>query len=352
MKLSLRRVSVATPGAHSARQAWPARHSVVLSLTDEQGHRGRGEASPLPGYSMDTLAQAEQSLAGLSPSKVSQALEHDDPRKALSRAACLLPDSIPSARMAFEAAVLDLLGQRRGLSAPALLGCPLSTTCSVALLLGAAQDEDVLAKAERGWLEGYRHFKLKVGARGGAHRDAETVAQLRATLGPLAHLRLDANGALDATEAEALCRAVEPHGIEFFEEPSEARLATSIPIALDESLQGQSEEQLASLVARRGAKVVVLKPMALGGLWHCLRLATRARELGVGGVISHAFDGPIALRAAATLALTLRPLTDNAHGLAPHTGLPQWGGSPSPVSDGFLRSWSEPGLAENAELMA
>jgi O-succinylbenzoate synthase len=40
------------------------RRGLVVTLTDEMGHVGFGEASPLPDYSPDTLLQCERALEG------------------------------------------------------------------------------------------------------------------------------------------------------------------------------------------------------------------------------------------------------------------------------------------------
>jgi L-alanine-DL-glutamate epimerase-like enolase superfamily enzyme len=66
----------------------------------------------------------------------------------------------------------------------------------------------------------------------------------------------------------------------------------------------------------------VLKPAVLGGLMHARRIARLAHAQGVDTVVSHIYDGPIALAACAELALSI-PDT-RACGLAPHAGLTAW----------------------------
>jgi hypothetical protein len=67
-----------------------------------------------------------------------------------------------------------------------------------------------------------------------------------------------------------------------------------------------------------GAAAVVLKPMLLGflGAWE-LGLAVRPRGYDV--VVTHLFDGPVALASACALALAVG--TAKAQGLAPHGAL-------------------------------
>jgi L-alanine-DL-glutamate epimerase-like enolase superfamily enzyme len=349
MKLERRRVSVRTPRAQDARRTWPERESLLLRLTDAAGHHGVGEASPLPDYSPDRLDDIEPALAALDMPEVEAALAQPTTRAALAAVASLLPRHLPSARMALETAALDLLGQRHRQSAPLLLGAETSARRPLAQLLGAASSPTLQADAERALQAGFRHLKLKLGAPGQLPRELAGVQALRERHGESVVLRLDANGALSATEIEQAWRSLSGLGIELFEEPGrmpDALLGT-LPLGLDESLQGLDESAVAELVQRTQARYVVLKPMALGGLVHCWRLADIARALGVLPVLSHCFDGPYAWRAAAALALALP--AGPAHGLSPHAGLDAWRLRPLPVSDGFLELWPELGLGAPAE---
>ncbi len=70
--------------------------------------------------------------------------------------------------------------------------------------------------------------------------------------------------------------------------------------------------------------------MALGGLTRCLSLARSARERGIAVVVSHLLDGPIALAAAAALALAVGS-PERAAGLEPHVGLAAWPALPLPA---------------------
>ena len=94
---------------------------------------------------------------------------------------------------------------------------------------------------------------------------------------------------------------------------------------------------------------MVLKPMILGGLSRWLELGRRAGALDLGVVVSHSFDGPVALAAAAALALALP--TRIAQGLAPHSGLAAWPPIPLPLTHAALQVWSTPGLGLAAELL-
>lgn len=350
MKLELRRVTALTPGAQDARRSWPERQSLLLRISDARGASGSGEASPLPGYASDQLDDVEALLKNLDFSRFEAALGQASVTETLAAVAALAPPALPSARMALETATLDLLGRRAGVPAPTLLGATPHATRELAELVGPASSPQLFANAERALGAGFRHLKLKLGAAGALEQELAAVVALRERLGPSIRLRLDANGCLSAPELEIAWKALAKLEIELFEEPGNVpeSLRQGLPLGLDESLQRLDVTAAVAELERRKARFAVLKPMALGGVMHAWQLAERAAGAGLGVVLSHCFDGPWAYRAAAALALTLP--SGVAHGLAPHAGLQGFPAAPSPVRQGSLHAWSEPGLGLSPQL--
>jgi o-succinylbenzoate synthase len=354
MKLSLRRFSGRTfgagiDGAKNARRAWRVRSGLWVELRSGS-HRGVGEAAPLPGFSSDTLEGVETALGSLDMAKLERAAGIEDTGEALKSVADLLPRCQPAARMALETAALDLRGHQRRVSAAALLGAAPGEERALACLVGAAAGTRTLEAVRSARREGFGHFKIKLGAAGHFEKEIATVGELRRALGAGARLRLDANRGWSEAQAITACALLEPLDIEFIEEPCPGltrRLATRIPVALDESLQGLDPGDLEALALTSGASIVVLKPMVLGGLSHCLELGRRARALDLGIVVSHSFDGPVALAAAAALALALPSRL--AQGLAPHAGLAAWPRFLLPIVGAKLHVWSGPGVGPAAE---
>jgi o-succinylbenzoate synthase len=347
MKLSITRFSGSTSGAENSLMQWPSRSGLLLEL-QSGASRGLGEASPLPGYSSDTLEGAATALGSLDLGKLERSLSVEDTGEALKSVANLLPRVQSAARMALESAVLDLRGHQRGDSAPALLGTEPGAARALAWLVGAPNG-GALQAIRLAQHAGYDHFKIKLGEGGSREREIAAVCELRQALGAGPRLRLDANRAWSEAEAGLACDMLQTLDIEFIEEPCRKftrPLRTQIPIALDESLQGIDTEDLGALATCCGAGIIVLKPMILGGLSRCLQLGTRAAALGLGVVVSHSFDGPVALAAAAALTLALP--TQCAQGLAPHSGLDAWPRHPLPISHAVLRAWSTPGLGLDA----
>jgi L-alanine-DL-glutamate epimerase-like enolase superfamily enzyme len=349
MKLELRRTMLQTPGARDARRTWSERQRLLLRISDTRGNVGLGEAAPLPGYSPDALHDVEAALSAIPSASLQEALAPESsvvsrglPLELLEATSRLLPSSLPSARMALETAALDYWSRRDAVSAPRWLGASADAAVRLACLVGAAGDAHLLQRAGAAIRDGYSHLKVKLGAPGRIREEIAGVVALRDAVGQAVSIRLDANGALGAADLTAAWSSLKSCGIQLFEEPGEIppALLGELPLALDESLQGLGEAAAVARWQSMNACCVVLKPTALGGLAHCFRLARRAHESGVAVVISHCFEGSLAFRAAATLALALPG--GLAHGLAPHAGLEP--GRELSVVAGSLSSWSEPGL--------
>jgi O-succinylbenzoate synthase len=259
----------------------------------EDGVLGLGEASPLPGFSSENLADSARQSISLAASLIGRDLTRDwlSPDGAFSRELDEIGLS-PSARFGVELAVWNLYAASEGKSFLEILcSSPVSTVPVNGLLSGPV--EDVLAEGRRMREAGYEAVKLKVGGRG-VEEDAELVRELRKVLGEGVALRLDANRAWSFAEAESFARVVEGTEYEYVEEPLADPLGLEglvreygVAVALDESLVGMSPEDLRCYDYVRA---VVIKPTLVGGISQTLRLAEEARRLGITLVISSAYE--------------------------------------------------------------
>lgn len=323
MKLLLERVGrdLATP-LDNALGRVTQRAGLLLRLEARDGASGRGEASPLPGLSVETLDACGRALAQLAGARLAP-LDDGPPLELLERFVLSAGPLPAAARCALETAALDLLGRRRGVAAALLLGAEARARVALGALVTPDARGSLLAGAREAVARGRHTLKIKLGPHG--HEDA-ALAELRRELGPEFTLRLDANRSLDEAGLATRLAALAPLRPQFVEEPSHAaallRLTHSpVLIALDESLATAAGLPLAEQLASRGILgALVLKPMLLGGALPCLALARRAALLGVPTVVTHLWDGPVGLAAAASLALALAP-TSLAAGLEPHPGL-------------------------------
>lgn len=319
---------------------------VLLQLLDTQGVIGQGEATPRANYSPDTQQACSNYLRGYQWRQLPRINLEQPLAVQIRDIVADLDATLPACRFAVETALLDLAGQHLNRPLPDLIAESGSGNC-VALGALLPATGDVLKTAREALAHGITTLKLKVGD--APDRIEQLLAVLRAEFGDTVAIRLDANQRLRPREARAYLHAWAHFDPEFIEEPvpfeSLAALGTSpIPVALDESLQSDYvAAQLDTLLDQGRVQAVVLKPMALGGALRCLDLSHRAREAGATVVVTHLFDGPVALAATAGLALAIEGVA--ACGLTPHSGLDAW---PTLDLPGFerasIRAWSLPGL--------
>ncbi len=326
----------------SGRSGW------LLHIADESGNSGWGEATPFPQIGTEAPAQAREWLT-----RAMEGLQGRTPEQAL--AALEAPEEAPpAARCGLECTLLDLQARRRGLPLARLLHPDAGTQVAVHAALGSLErvQPDDLARA---FAAGFRCAKIKLGS-APALREIELLERLLASLPAGLQLRLDANRAWDPATARDLLGRLDPARVDLVEEPlargdpaswKALRQASPVALALDESLkQGNLEE----ILAQHAAHSLVLKPMRLGGLLPCLDVARRARQAGMGCLVTTSLDGALASAAAAHLAAAVDAIGPapvgslQVHGLATSTLLARDLTRPLPVAQGHITLPNEPGL--------
>lgn len=319
--------------ASNARVEWKEREGLLLALRDDGGFTGLGEASPLPRYSPDTIDACEATLRALPAERIPLRDEEEPIEEWLDKAAKLLDPNAPAARFALETALLDIEARRRGVSISRLIAGDAATRAiPLAALLAGEDAEHVVDDAKRALARGIRTLKWKIGRAGRFREELGVVRALRDAVGPETAIRLDANGAWDLIEADARLADLAPFSPEFVEQPVVPYLLLKlgpapVPVAADETLAFPGALERLNLVP--SCRVLVLKPMVLGGFAPVLRMMRIARARRYGVVVTHLFDGPVALAAAAELALALRP-EPLACGLDRHAGLAAWPAATAP----------------------
>ncbi len=324
----------------TARGVLRRREMVLLRVRDEDGVVSLGEAVPLSLRGGVALGQVVRELEGWAED---QALE-------------VAGLSAP-ARCAVTVARMDLLGRR---AADGGGGEDEAVPCNATLVAGEA--EAVAADAEAWAADGFRTFKLKLGAesaksvdmrrssRTHGSLDVEMVRAVREALGSEARIRVDANQAWDLETAKATLTALEPYGIELAEQPvgtleemAELAQATSIPLAADESVASLGEAERAATLG--ACAYTGIKLSKVGGPEEALRIADV-----LPAYITSALDGPVGIAAAAQTALSLaetgRPERLHlAHGLATQRLFASTiAAVECEVRDGMLHLPSGPGL--------
>ena len=279
------------------------RWTVLLTLVDEDGNIGMGEAAPLAGFTSDTVEAAESALRRWA------ADETDDGDS---------PASV-TARAAIDSALLDLGARIAGTTVHRLLAPESPDRLAVSALATGGSPAAIATSAAAAVAAGHATVKVKVGIHG-VHGDVDRVSAVRSRIGPDVRLRLDANGAWGVGEALRHLDRLAAFDIEFVEEPvaglddlAEVRLSSPIPTAVDES--ARTVDDVSRAVEMGAADLVVLKPSAIGGPLEAARAAAIVRSAGLDVVVTSLMEGSVGIRAAAHLASAIGAL-DPAPGLA------------------------------------
>jgi L-alanine-DL-glutamate epimerase-like enolase superfamily enzyme len=238
---------------------------LVVTLRDEGGHLGRGEAAGVD-YAGETIDTMRQQLAAVGP-----ALAAGVTRSQLQR---LLPPG--GARNAVDCALWDLEAKATGISVWSRAGVARPQPVTTCLTLGIDTLEGMshAARAARGLPV------LKVKVNGQQH--IEAVRCVHAAC-PQADLLVDPNQAWSIGLLNELAPELRALGVVLIEQPVPGSAAAdlahytgSIPLAADESCADRSN--LGSL--SRAYRYVNIKLDKTGGLTEALALAGAARAAG------------------------------------------------------------------------
>jgi len=319
-----------------------AERSGFVVRIEADGHRGVGEAAPLPGWT-ESYDDCEAALAN--------AAERGgyDPAADATGVVGGTDAATPAARHGVELAGADARARAAGESLAAWLadGSPAGSV-PVNATVGDAPAEETAAATREAVDAGYEAVKVKVGARG-PDADEARLRAVRAAAGDEVELRADANGAWDARTAERLVDLAADLDFAYVEQPrpasdlagNAALRGRGVDIAVDESV---STEGVDAVLERGAADVIVCKPMALGGPVRTCDVARRAAARGVDAVVTTTVDGVVARVGALHVAAALPDVP--ACGLATGDRLvTDRAADPTPVDAGRMAVPSGPGLA-------
>ncbi len=287
------------------------REGLIICLR-AAGREGWGEIAPLPGFSHETLAQAELALLGWA--------ESWEPAGSTP-----LP-GLPSVDFGISCALAELAGE---LPQPAnYQAAPLCT----------GDPDELFPMLEA--MSGEKVAKIKVGL-WEAVRDG-MVANLLLEAIPDLTLRLDANRSWTPLKAQQFAKYVNPEyrgRIAFIEEPCKTRAdslafsqETGIAIAWDESVR----EEGFLFEHQPGVNALVIKPTLTGSLDKVRQQVVAAHALGMTAVISSSIETSLGLTQLARVAAWLTPGTVpglDTLSLMQAQVLRSWPGSPLPLWD-------------------
>ncbi len=254
---------------------------ILVEVKTDGGIVGWGEASPMSGsfYSDDT---PEGSWAALSTRLIPSlfngvAIDATRFYEQLRGVPC---DAF--AKAGLEGALWDAYAQRAGLPLCELLGARRRSVASGVAIGIYDEAAELLERVERYVALGYRRVKIKIEP----GWDVEAVAAVRARF-PDVPLMVDANAAYTIADA-GLFRELDAYGLMMIEQPlareaheeaAELQRQIQTPLCADES--ADSMEALASLIAKRAARIINIKVQRVGGLSEARLMLEQARAAGL-----------------------------------------------------------------------
>lgn len=274
------------------------RELLQVALTDEDGVTGYGEAAPLEAYDGVSIARVEAALERYRP--VVEGATGMNGAQIVDE--CRRVEDLPEAFAAIDLALWDRAGRRTGRPVASLVTDAPARRVEVNATLSALDRVGAAEQAARAVHEGFACLKVKVGA----GDDAGRVAAVRASAGPHASLRLDANGAWSVEQAVRSIEALSAVGLELVEEPvhglaavREVRERVAVRVAIDETAAEHGA------LTAGVADAVCLKIARCGGISGLLAAAALVRASGAEVYVASTLDGPLGVAAAVHAAAAL-----------------------------------------------
>jgi len=271
--------------------------TLLVEAQDAEGRIGLGEATLLTGYTDETVAGSWALLQ-----RLAAGLPGRTPARCIELAAAA------TAAAPFTATALATAMEM--LQSSPWLRVNEATRVPLLGVVNGTEARDLEVEVARLLDEGFGTLKVKVGF--DADEDARRVRLIQSIVAGRCLLRLDANQGYDRERGCAFATALDPEGIELFEQPCaagdwEGALAvaavSAVPMMLDESIYGMEDIERA---ARLGAaRFIKLKLMKMGSLASLAKGIRRIRELGMEPVLGNGVAGEVGCWMEACVARTL-----------------------------------------------
>jgi len=265
----------------------PARSTILLRLTDENGVEGWGQSVPIETWTYETVESVETTLRyylapailGADPSDIADI--HARMERAIRPSFSV---GQPVCKAAVDLACHDLWGKQTQRPVSELLGgartseIRLSWTVNTPTLEGA-QQQLALARSQ-----GYTNFNIKVGYPQTTDYDLALVRTVTA-FAPNGFHWCDANTSYDLETALAMAPKLADLGLKALESPlppnrlrdyQALRRKGALAILMDEGIV--SAVETAEFIALGMFDGIAMKVARCGGLWHASRIAALLRD--------------------------------------------------------------------------
>jgi len=231
---------------------------IIVEVRDSDGHVGWGEGHISPGSSSETRD------GGWAFCREHAAVVIG---KETHEAKAMIARDVAASKVAATA----LLTAIEMLEGNPLLTVDRESRLPLLTPFNSSAPADIEREVEQCLSDGFRTFKIKVGK--SAEDDSRRVKRIQRTIAGRATMRLDANRAYSEADACRFAAALDPAGIELFEQPcsaedweANAKVASvsPVPVMLDEPICALADVKRASTIANVGFCKLKLK--RFGGL--------------------------------------------------------------------------------------
>ena len=299
---------------------------IVVEVWDDDGRYGFGEAVISEGYSHETFAGGLRHCRDAAPRLVGKSVEE---------ARALLAPGIAD----YPTATSTLFSALDVLAGHPLLDVPETTRVPLLDPVHSHEPGALADELEALVARGFRTLKVKVGF--DVDADLDRVRGIQTLLDGRAEIRLDANRGFTREEGCRFAAALEPAGIQLFEQPcasddwdanaAVARVST-VPVMMDESIYGF--EDIDRAAAMEGVGFVKLKLKKLASMDRLREGLERIRAAGLVPVMGDGVSTDICCWLEACVA---RVTLDNAGEMNGHLKLVEpLLAEPLPFDDGAI----------------
>jgi o-succinylbenzoate synthase len=286
----------------TAKSKITERNGFIITIKDSDKFKGVGDAAPLSDFGSETFDEATKFLTDFKMNlKIDLANFPESLRTNLSSL-----DKLPALRHGLEQAFLNYVCSKTKVSLNELLNRESSRFVNVNGVIGFSSLNEIGTVTKELIGKGYKTLKVKA------------IEMVRENTGKDIKIRIDANGKWSFDNAKNNLKKLEKFNIEYCEQPVTKSINfirlkshTSIPLAADESIRSVQDAE--DFITKKAARVLILKPMMLGGIINTMKIVDLAKKSKIKTVITSSFESVVGRSFAILAASFLKDET--AHGL-------------------------------------
>ncbi|GAA5214617.1 mandelate racemase/muconate lactonizing enzyme family protein [Corallincola platygyrae] len=264
--------------------------NVIVTLEDDQGHKGFGESCPREYVSGESVDSVIKALTQHWFSKIEGAEFHSfgELQRWVEEALQQLPRDQHAAFCALELALLDLFARSKQTPVLRLFTDQHFKPQLYSAVIASEKIENVVANAHMVKKFGIKMCKVKLVS--DLEHNQKILTAVREVLGTEVSLRGDANAAwADADEAESQLSTLTPFELASIEQPlasedlpglTQLTAAKITPVMVDESICSRADAH--QLIEQKACDLFNIRISKCGGLTNSIALTKLAAEHGIG----------------------------------------------------------------------